>query len=98
MQLISKHSKGIRYLFCVIDLSSKYTWVVPLQNKKGVSIVNAFKSISKKSRRKPNKMWVDQGSEFYSNVLKKFLKDSDIVCIQHIMKESLLLLKDLLKL
>ena len=42
MQLISKHNKGIRYLLCVIDLFSKYAWVVPLKDKKGVSIVNAF--------------------------------------------------------
>ena len=44
MQLISKHNKGIRYLLCAIDLLSKYTWVVPLKYKKGVTIVNAFQS------------------------------------------------------
>ena len=55
MQLISKHNKGIRYLLCVIDLLSKYAWVVPLKDKKGVSIVNAFQSTLKKSDRKPNK-------------------------------------------
>ena len=48
MQLISKHNKGIRYLLCVIDLFSKYAWAVPLKDKKGVSIVNAFKFILKK--------------------------------------------------
>ena len=78
MQLISKHNKGIRYLLCAIALFSKYAWVVPLKDKKGVSIVNAFQSIFKKSNRKPNKIWVDQGSEFYNNVFKKFLKDNDI--------------------
>ena len=45
MQLISKHKKGIRYLLCVIDLFSKYAWVVPLKDKKGVSIVNTFQGI-----------------------------------------------------
>ena len=45
MQLISKHNKGIRYLFCVIDLFSKYAWFVPLEDKKGVSIVNAFQKV-----------------------------------------------------
>ena len=55
MQLISKHNKGIRYLLCVIDLLSKYAWVVPLKDKKGVSIVNAFQMTLKKSDRKPNK-------------------------------------------
>ena len=74
MQLISKgtkeRNKRIIYLLCVIDLFSKYVWVVPLKDKKGVSIVNAFQSIFKKSNRKPNKIWIDQGSEFYNNVFK----------------------------
>ena len=47
MQLISKCNKGIRYLLCVIDLFSKYAWVVPLKDKEGVTIVNAFQSILK---------------------------------------------------
>ena len=78
MQLLSKYNKRIRYLLCVIDLFSKYAWVVPLKDKKGVSIANAFQSILQKSNRKPNKIWVDQGSEFYSNVFKKWLKDNYI--------------------
>ena len=78
MQLISKHNKGIRYLLCVIDLFSKCAWVVPLKDKKGVNIVNAFQSILDKSKRQPNKIWVDQGIEFYNNVFKKWLKDNDI--------------------
>ena len=64
MQLISKYNKGIRYLLCVIDLFSKYAWVVPLKDKKGVSIVNAFQKILDSSKRKPNKIWVVQGSQF----------------------------------
>ena len=56
MQLISKYNTGIRYLLCAIDFFSKYAWVVPLKDKKGVSIVNAFQSILKKSNRKPNKI------------------------------------------
>ena len=55
MKLISKYNKGIRRLLCVIDLLSKYAWVVPLKDKKGTTIVNAFQSILKKSNRKPNK-------------------------------------------
>ena len=78
MQLISKHNKGIRYLLCVIDLFSKYAWVVPLKDKKGMSIFNAFQSILKKSNRKPTKIWVDQGIEFYNNVFKKWFKDNYI--------------------
>ena len=70
MQLLSKYNKGIRYLLCVIDIVSKYAWAVPLKDKKGVTIINAFQKILKQSAIKPNKMWVDQGSEFYNNVFK----------------------------
>ena len=66
IQLISKFNKGIRFLLCVIDIFSKYVWVVPLKDKKGVSIVAAFQSILKQSNRKLNKIWVDKGSEFYN--------------------------------
>ena len=67
MSLISKFNKGIRYLLCVIDLFSRHAWVIPLKNKKGDSIVEGFQSIFKNSDRKPNKIWVDHGSEFYNN-------------------------------
>ena len=63
---------------CVIGIFSKYAWVVSLKDKKGVSIVNAFQKILKESDRKPNKIWVDKGSEFYNNSFKKWLKDNDI--------------------
>ena len=77
MQSLSKYNKGIKYLLCAIDLFSKYAWVVPIKDKKGVSIVNAFeKLISEK--RKPNKIWVDQGSKFYNNSFKGFLKINNI--------------------
>ena len=75
MQLISKFNKGFRFLLCVIDTFSKYAWVVPLKDKKGVTIENIFK----KSNRKPNKIWVDKGSDFYNNCFKKWLQDNDIV-------------------
>ena len=78
MQLISKNQKGIKYLLCVIDLFCKYAWVVPLKDKKGVSIVNAFQSIFDGSKGNPNKRWVNQGSEFYNNQFKKWLKDNVI--------------------
>ena len=78
MQLIRKFNKGLRFLLCVIDIFSEYTWVVPLKDKKGTSIVNAFQKILDDSNRKPNKIWVDKGSEFYNNSFKKWLKDNDI--------------------
>ena len=64
MQLISKFNKIFRFLLCVINIYSKYAWVVPLKDKKGISIVNAFQSILKKSNRKSNKIRVHKGSEF----------------------------------
>ena len=78
MQLISTFNKQFRFLLCVIDIFSKYAWVVPLKDKKGVSIVNAFQKILDDSNRKPNKIWVDKGSEFYNNSFKKWLKDNNI--------------------
>ena len=78
MQLISKFNKGFRFLSCVIDIFSKYAGVVPLKDKKSVSIVNAFQKFFKDSNRKLNKIWVNKGSEFYNNSFKKWLKDSDI--------------------
>ena len=78
MQLISKYNKGIKYLLCVICLFSKSAFVVPLKDKKGVTIANAFQIILDNSKRKPNKIWVDQGSQFYNNHFKKWLKDNDI--------------------
>ena len=89
MQLLSRYNKGIRFLLCVIDIFSKYAWVVPLKDKKGISVLKACQSILKQSNRrvkgtsvqhiKPNKIWVDKGSEFYNASFKKWLQGNDIV-------------------
>ena len=78
-QLISKYNKGVRFLLCVIDIFSKYAWIVPLKDKKDASIVSAIQSILKQSNRKPKKIWIDKGSEFYKSSFKKWLQDNDIV-------------------
>ena len=78
MQLISKYNKGIKYLLCAIDLFSEYAFVVPLKDKKVTTIVNAFQIIKDNSKRKPNKIWVDQDSKFYNKSFKKWLKDNKI--------------------
>ena len=75
MQLLS--NKGFRFLLCVIVIFSKYAQVIPLKDKKGISIVNGFQKILNDSKRKPNKVWVDKGSEFYNNSFKKWLQDND---------------------
>ena len=82
MQLLTKFNKGFRFLLCVIDIFSKYTQVIPLKDKKGASIVNAFQKILNDSSkneaedkgRKPKKIYVDKGSQFYNNSFKKWLK------------------------
>ena len=65
MQLIDKFNKGFRFLLCVIDSYCKYAWVISLKDKKGTTITNAFQKILDESKYKPNKIWVDKGSEFY---------------------------------
>ena len=74
MQLISKSNKGFRFLLRVIDIFSKYAWVAPLKDKKGITITNAFQKILKESDRKPNKILVDKGSEFHNSSVKKVVK------------------------
>ena len=73
MQL-SKFNKGIHFLLCVIDIYSKYAWVIPLKDKKVITITNAFQKILDESDRKPNKIWVDKGSEFYNRSMKSWLQ------------------------
>ena len=97
MQLISKFTKGVRFLLCVIDIYSKYAWIIPLKDKKGTTITNAFQNFLDESNRKLNKIWVDKGSEFYNRSMKSWLEKMMKECIQHIMKENLLLLKDSLE-
>ena len=96
MQSLSKYYKGIKYLLCATDLFSKYAWVIPTKDKKGVSMVDAFQKIISEGR-KANKIWVDRGSELYNNSLKKWLKYNDIEMNQYIIKQNQLLLKDLLE-
>ena len=78
MKSISKLHEGFRFLFCVIDIFSKYAWVAPLKDKKGVTIVRAFQKVLNESTHKPNKILVDNGSEFYNSFLRRWLNDTDI--------------------
>ena len=66
--------KGFRFLLCVIDIYSKYTSVIPLKDKKGITITNAFQKILDESNRKPNKIWIDKGSEFCNRSMKSLLE------------------------
>ena len=76
--IYSKWNKGIKYLLTVIDVFSKYGCIVPLKDKKTESVSLAFNRIFKKSKRKPEKLWTDKGSEFISRHFKDFLKKNNI--------------------
>ena len=78
MQLVSTFNKGIRILLCAVDLFSKYAWVIPLKDGKDVTTVSAFQKILDDSKRKPNKIRVDKGSEFYNSFLKSWLEKNDL--------------------
>ena len=69
MHLITKFNKGFSFL-CVIDTYSKHAWVVPLKDKKGITITNAFQKILNQSNHKPTKRWVGKSSEFYNRSMK----------------------------
>ena len=72
MQLISTFNKGVIALLRVVDIYSKYVWVVLLKDKKGITITNAFQIILDESSHKPNKIWVDNG--FYNRSMKSWLQ------------------------
>ena len=69
MQAFSKWNKGIKYILNIIDVFSKHAWCIPLKDKTGTSITEAFEKVVKSSKRKPQKLWVNQGSEFYNRTL-----------------------------
>ena len=73
MQLISIFNKDIRFLLCVIDIFSKHAWAIRLKDKKFITIINAFQKFLDESNHKPNKIWVDNGIEFYNRSIKLFL-------------------------
>ena len=92
-------------IFVMCNRHSKYAWVIPLKDKKGITITNAFQKILYESKhrvvkskgRKSNKIWDDKSSEFKINQRNHDLKKMAWKGIQHVMKENLLLLKDLLE-
>ena len=96
MQQLKSYNHGFRYILNVIDVFSKFVWSVPIKDKTGKTITNTFQSIVKTSKRKPNKLWVDNGAEFYNNIFKNGWLRMKLKCIVHLMKVRPLLLKDLI--
>ena len=74
----TSNNKGFRYIFIVIDDFSKYLWAIPLKNKYSQTITNDFSNILTTSKRKPNKIESDCGSEFYNSIFQNFLKSKNI--------------------
>ena len=79
MGSLSSKNKNVKYLLCVIDFFTKDAWVKPLKDKKGKAVLNAFIEIVNESNRKPNKLWVDQGREFYNKLMQEWLDNNDIL-------------------
>ena len=77
MQAFSKDNKGIKYLLTVIDIFSKYAWAIPLKNKTGESVTDAFNKIVSEGR-SPQNLWVDEGKEFYNKTFQSMLDKNDI--------------------
>ena len=96
MQLISKFNKGTGFLLCVIDIFSKYPWVVPLKDKKG--IIMLFKKLKIIQRENQIKYWQIKAINFTIVLLNNGYKIMIQKCIQHTMKKNLLLLNYLLQL
>ena len=72
MKAFEKYNDGYTFLLLVIDIFSKYGWVIPLKNKKGKTVAEALKNIFEE--RKPEKLWTDKGTEFYNKDVKKLIE------------------------
>ena len=71
METLSSKNRNVKYLLCVIDISTKYAWVDLLKDKKGKTVLNGFIETLNESSNKPNKLWVDQGGEFYNKFMQE---------------------------
>ena len=72
MDSLPSKNKNVEYLFCVIDVFTKYKWVKPLKDKTSKTVLIAFIKIVNASNRKPNKLWVDQGRKFYNKLMQEW--------------------------
>ena len=79
IESLSSKNKNVKYLLCVIYVFTKYAWIKPLKDKKGKIVLNAFIKIVHESNRKPNKLGIDQGREFYNKLMKKWFDNNDIL-------------------
>ena len=79
MESLHYKNKNVKYLLSVIDVFTRYAWVKTLKDKKGKIVLNAFIEIANESNRKLNKLWVDQGREFYNKRMPGWFDNNDIL-------------------
>ena len=79
MGSLSSKNKNVKYLLCMLDVFTKYPWAKPLKDKNSKTVLNAFIAIVNESNRKQNKLWVDEGREFYSKLMQEWLDNNDIL-------------------
>ena len=78
MGSMSSANKNVKYLLCFLDVFTKYPWVKPFKDEKGKTALNAFIEIVNESNWKPNKLWIDQGREFYNKFMQKWLDNHGV--------------------
>ena len=81
MAPLAKFNKGYKYLLMIIDVFSKYGWIVPLKTKTGAAVAHAFKEVFHKSGRIPTRLWTDKGKEFYNKTMKELLKRNNNIIL-----------------
>ena len=86
-RLYSKQNKHYKYLLNVIDLFFQHAFSIPLKSKSSYAIIKAFESLFASSKKKPYKLWTDQGTEYVNKAFKKFLKNNNIE-LYHIYNEG----------
>ena len=79
MRSCISQNKNVKYLLCVIDIFTKYTWIKPLKDKKGKTVLNAFIEIINESNGKSNKLWFDQGRKFYNKLRQEQLDNKNVL-------------------
>ena len=83
MQGLSRQNAGVRYLLTVIDVFSKYAWVIPIKDKSGKEMLNAFKQLfAKAAPRKPKRLQTDKGKEFLNSDVKQYLREQEVELFQ----------------
>ena len=79
MESLSSKNKNVKYVLCDMDIFTKYAWGKRLKDNKGKTVLNVFIKIVNESNHKPNKLWVDQATEFYNKLMQEWLDNNDIL-------------------